>query len=471
MKTFVVWLAAGLMVIISSAAGKPLLAADLLAIDVAPTSLNIPDGTSYSTSSSGFTLTPQAIVTNLGTSAVGSFQVYLTIEPGGYANNFTIPYLSPGFDFPIIFPDHNVTLGQQMTVTIYTTLVDSNRANDTIRRYATFLPGAARKVLLEEWTSSTCVPCANNNPTVDAFIESYWSSLVATKYHVGWPSPGNDPMYLHNTTQSYDRRYYYNVNAAPTVKIDGVVDPVYPYTTPNSLEDAYNSRWASPIEISVTSSRPAPDSIRSEVTVISYSALASQNHYLRVQAVERHVHYASPPGTNGEADFFDVFRRSYPNSTGTLISNAVGTQTFTFQYKIDPVWKDTMIYTVAFVQNDVTKDVINAGKSETTHYVVDVGDDHTLPMNFALGSNYPNPFNPSTTIEYDLAENSNVELMVYNMLGQVVRTLIHEDRPAGRHKILWNGLDDRGQRVGSGVYVYRLRAGSYTQSRKMVMIK
>lgn len=446
-------------------------AEDLLTIDVAPIYLNIPDGNAYTANTSNFTMTPEATVKNLGTNAVGTFQVFLTVEPGGYSSNFTIPYLSPGFEFPVVFTDLNVVLGQPMTVTIYTTLVDSNRANDTIRRYTTFQPGAARNVLLEEWTSSTCVPCANNNPTVDAFIDQYWTSIVATKYHVGWPAPGNDPMYLHNPTQSYDRRYYYGVNSAPTVKMDGIVNPVYPYTTPGSLENAYNSRWASPLEISVVSTRPTLDSIRSEVTITTHSALASQSHYLRVQAVERHVHYASPPGTNGEADFLDVFRRSYPNSTGTLISNTVGTQTFTFQYKIDPVWKDTMIYTVAFVQNDVTKEVINAGKSNRTSYVLDVGvgDDH--PTAFALHQNYPNPFNPSTTIRYTLISDGYVALRIYNTMGQEVRTLVNSRERAGLNEVTWDGLDDRGFRVGSGIYMYRLETGDRSLTRKMLLLK
>ena len=64
-----------------------------------------------------------------------------------------------------------------------------------------------QRVLLENWTSSTCGPCASNNPALRQWISDHWSNLVCVSYHVGWPSPGNDPMYLHNPTQSYDRRY------------------------------------------------------------------------------------------------------------------------------------------------------------------------------------------------------------------------------------------------------------------------
>src|SRR5437867_4543858 len=72
---------------------------------------------------------------------------------------------------------------------------------------------AQRKVLFENFTSATCGPCASNNPALRQWISDNWANLTCVSYHVGWPAPGTDPMYLYNQTQSYDRRYYYNVNA------------------------------------------------------------------------------------------------------------------------------------------------------------------------------------------------------------------------------------------------------------------
>ena len=95
----------------------------------------------------------------------------------------------------------------------------------------------------------------------------------------------------------------------------------------------------------------------------------------------------------------------------------------------------------------------------------------TLPEVYALGFNYPNPFNPETTIKYALPRASDVELVVYNALGQTVRTLVAERQVAGRYAFTWDATNDRGQAVSSGIYLYRLRAGEFVKVRKMLLVK
>lgn len=94
-----------------------------------------------------------------------------------------------------------------------------------------------------------------------------------------------------------------------------------------------------------------------------------------------------------------------------------------------------------------------------------------LPDSYALLHNYPNPFNPTTTIPYHLPEESHVTLAVYNMLGQRIRTLINGIKPAGRYSVQWNGLNDSGNRVSTGIYFYRIQAGDFTDVEKMVFMK
>ena len=90
---------------------------------------------------------------------------------------------------------------------------------------------------------------------------------------------------------------------------------------------------------------------------------------------------------------------------------------------------------------------------------------------YSLDQNYPNPFNPTTVISYLLSTVSDVELKIYNQLGQEVRTMVHERKPVGAHQIEWDGRDHAGNQVASGVYLYRLKAGSFVQSRKMVFLR
>ncbi len=95
---------------------------------------------------------------------------------------------------------------------------------------------------------------------------------------------------------------------------------------------------------------------------------------------------------------------------------------------------------------------------------------HALPQGFALGPNYPNPFNPSTIIPYQLAVLSEVRLEVFNLLGQRLATLVDGARPAGFHTATWNATDGAGRAVGAGVYIYRMTVGAASQTGRMVLI-
>ncbi len=94
-----------------------------------------------------------------------------------------------------------------------------------------------------------------------------------------------------------------------------------------------------------------------------------------------------------------------------------------------------------------------------------------LARNFILSQNYPNPFNMSTSIEFSLPARSEVELAVYNILGQRVKTLLNESEEAGYHSVQWDGTDNHDREVASGIYFYRLKTGEFTQSKKMILLK
>lgn len=101
-----------------------------------------------------------------------------------------------------------------------------------------------------------------------------------------------------------------------------------------------------------------------------------------------------------------------------------------------------------------------------------VADDPiSIPYEFNLLDNYPNPFNPSTTIRYTLQRRAEVRISVYNILGKKVCTLVDGVKPAGEHSIIWDGKDSDGKEVASGIYLYRLIAGDYVDSRKMVLLR
>jgi hypothetical protein len=94
-----------------------------------------------------------------------------------------------------------------------------------------------------------------------------------------------------------------------------------------------------------------------------------------------------------------------------------------------------------------------------------------VPERFQLFQNYPNPFNPSTTIRYAIVNKAHVDLIVYDMSGKKIRTLISEVQATGERLIVWDGKDNNGQQVSSGIYLYELTAGNLKQTMKMVLVK
>lgn len=134
---------------------------------------------------------------------------------------------------------------------------------------------------------------------------------------------------------------------------------------------------------------------------------------------------------------------------GDSIESLTGILDYTFgDYKIEP-------------RND----------NDVVRIITAVDETPAAPLTYQLHQNYPNPFNPETAISYSLAKNSTVTLTVFNVMGQKIRTLIDTEQPAGRYTARWNGLNNRGLKVASGVYFYRIQAGDFSRIHKMLLLK
>lgn len=226
---------------------------------------------------------------------------------------------------------------------------------------STFYAGD-RMVIIERFTSWTCGPCGSNNPTMEAFINSLDADkIVGIAYHMNWPAPGNDGYFLYNPTDNNARRTFYNINSIPQARMDGVVSVLSPYTT-GGLSSLFNSRTnlLSPITVILTDSTYG-DSIKVRARIYAEVYLSNMFAYVHFSLQEKHNHYSSPPGTNGETDFYDIMRRMLNNGTGQYVSLYPG-QTVIVEksfYK-DPIWIPSEVMPIVFVQQG--QEMLNAGK-------------------------------------------------------------------------------------------------------------
>jgi len=136
-----------------------------------------------------------------------------------------------------------------------------------------------------------------------------------------------------------------------------------------------------------------------------------------------------------------------------------------------PTQVGTDLARLDFVSNDPNKDTLSVVLMGTAVPSTHIFSTTGLPQQFLLSQNYPNPFNPVTNIHYELPRGSDVKLAVYNLLGQKVRTLVNGWRAAGRYDVEWQGDNDSGMAVSSGIYLYRIETTDFQKTMKLMLLK
>lgn len=281
-----------------------------------------------------------------------------------------------------------------------------------------------RKSIAEQFTSSTCGPCGIINPGFDALLQANSDKITSIKYHMSWPAPGNDPMYHHNPTDNNARRTYYNVNTVPHVQIDG---PLWS-GNPGSVNQSH---------INNASSQPSPfvmqlhHELNEDETVINVSIMIEAEEAvdagltLHNVVIEKHIHFNSPPGTNGETDFYNVMKKMLPTSGGTeLDAFAAGDYII-----LEGSWTHENVYdieelaAVGFIQNNLSKEVfyaeISSEENLTPLYSLDA--DVVSTSNFTT-DNCTGMLNPLVVIRNNGEETLTSATIKYHVNGEEVHT-------------------------------------------------
>ena len=213
--------------------------------------------------------------------------------------------------------------------------------------------------------------------------------------------------------------------------------------------------------------------------VITFSNVATEGR----TSLEIDTSGPSTPGgfTIGDSKYYNVTTTA---ATSGSIEVCIGYDEATLtvpEANLRMLHYDTTLMPPAWVDITSLLDTVGNGICGVTNhlspFVIGVGSATSvpggkLPVAFALYPSVPNPFNPQTTIAYDIPSGgADVNITVYDVAGRMVRELVNEHRAAGTWSVQWNGDDDHGQRVASGVYFYRMHAGSFVETRKMVLLK
>ena len=170
------------------------------------------------------------------------------------------------------------------------------------------------------------------------------------------------------------------------------------------------------------------------------------------------------PNPEEDLDYYSIYR-------GTNSGFEPGDP---FAYTTDTSFVDTAAATEVTYYYVVTATDFNGNESDYSEEVggtLGIDEFAQIPDRFELAQNYPNPFNPVTTLRYGLPEQSHVTLVIYDLLGRHVRTLVNKDEDQGYKSVFWDGTDHIGRPVSTGVYLYQIQAGDYIQTRKMILLR
>lgn len=318
-----------------------------------------------------------------------------------------------------------------------------------------------RNILVEVLTNSHCVLCPAAHSAIDSYLSSSQkaSRVKLIYYHMNFPYP-DDQLNVANTQDAAARNSFYGpFSGTPQTFFDGTIAS----TNYSQWSGLIDNRLAvkSPINIKLTG-------IKNENTLnIAADISVSQNYNagdLTIQFIlVENVNYF---GRNGISYHKNVMRLISGSSNGKPITSV--SQKINSTILLSPNYIKENLGIVVFVQKNSTREVV---QSEFISYsaftVTDVSEkSYTVPSSFTLHQNYPNPFNPTTLIKYELPEAGNISLKVYDILGNVVATLVNDFKSEGVYNVTFNGTG-----LSSGIYFYELKSGSKSRFNKMLLLK
>jgi hypothetical protein len=417
----------------------------------------------------GNTVNPIVTVYNNGSSDA-DFDVELEILASGTpvsTETIHVSSLASDSSLDVNFAQFTMA-GGHLYEFVATTMMDGDQipANDTRGVYNdTYTQDHIPLGLL--FTNAGCAPCVQANQALDVYMPTQGNDVGLVRIHVSWP--GSDAMYSANSIQSNALVGEYGVSGVPSFFMDGQEASASGSTFPSAYAAAKQAK--APTGISLAWLIGGPSGTQLQVGVNNVEMMRPGGDYrLRVCITEDSVYYA---GSNGETRHSQAMRYFYPDLGGFQVPTTMGSHIFNID--IDPAsenWVYDNLRATVYIEDLATGTFLQSATNflkDMEAYISAAGDDVVKAI--GLQGNYPNPFNPSTTIKFNLSSQDHVELSIYALDGSKVATVINEVISAGENSVVWNGRDDQGLSVSSGTYFYQLRTSTMTDTRQMMLVK
>ncbi len=378
--------------------------------------------------------------------AVAVAEVHYRVNGGAYQ---TVAMTTPDSTFTGVIPAQADGALIEYFLTAVDETSDSTMApGDTSTfRYFYFVRDAGLKIYDLQYT-----PFANGNSAFTGLTVTV-SGVVTTDsadFSYYWIQDGVEPW---NGIWVNDNLN--NVKMGDLVNVTGKVNEYYNVTEIYPVTNVTIVSHGNPV--------PAPILVKTgEIMTGAPTAEPLEGMLVRVEKAVVTVEFPDSPGNYGEFTIDDGSGPVRVDDEGAIrgnldsvwvvgdsLSSITGVLHYTFSnFKIEP-------------RND----------NDVVRLISDVENQKSIPLAFNLVQNYPNPFNPTTSIDYEVAKRGVVTIAIYNMLGQRIKTLVDEVKPAGRYSIRWNGTNDNGLAVSSGLYFYQMKAPDYQKTLKMLFMK
>lgn len=266
-----------------------------------------------------------------------------------------------------------------------------------------------------------------------------------------YPSSGADPS---SAVISSNLRYSTNADS------DGHFNLYLPNGTHSATAALQNHQNSTQNNIQISVDNPV---VTAEFTLIDLPSVESLSFFVDNDSGLFTMLWMEPADTVFPISNYRVYRR-FDSGPYKMIQESADTN-YSETFVLEGAYR---FYVVPVYMNE------EGGLSQIVYapYPYVGTEENSIPgLITSLGKNYPNPFNPTTTIQFSLAEAGRAKLSIYNTRGQLVRQLADSDYLAGKHQLVWDGRDRQGKSVASGLYFYRLQAGKYSQSHKMILMK